>query len=141
MVMTTRLEGQLSVDAYPDVLLRKATALHADGEHGIATVVAHMACEVAVERTISATLDANFDAAASEALLAMFNGYGLNDGKQRALYSALTRHEIQREPFWQSYKSSVGRRNRVVHGKHIATQAEGAETLRAAELLLACIKR
>ena len=139
MVMTTRLVGQLSVETYPDVLLRKASKLHASGEYGIATVVSHMACEVAIERRLSNAVDAKLDAATCEAILALFNGYGLNGDKQRSLYAALTGHLIQREPYWEDYKDSVRRRNAVVHGKHIATPTDAAKTLKVAKSLVASV--
>jgi hypothetical protein len=139
MITTTRLAGQLSVETYPDVLLKKASELHASGEYGIATVVSHMACEVAIERRLSNAVSAKLDAGASEALLAMFNGYGLNSDKQRSLYAALTGHLIQREPFWQDYKDSIRRRNAVVHGKQIATLTDAVKTLNVAKALVASV--
>src|ERR1700692_3665841 len=46
--------ADLSVTTYPQMLLSTADDLCRSGQFGISVVVAHMACEIAAERSLSA---------------------------------------------------------------------------------------
>jgi hypothetical protein len=46
-------EVTLTVVRYPEILLQTANRLFDNGEYAVAVIVAHTACEVAVERIIS----------------------------------------------------------------------------------------
>lgn len=115
VVANATATAQLTTKTYPQILLSTAEDLLQQGKYGIAVVVAHMACEVATERSLSESFS-QIQAAHLEApVLAFMNGYSLAAEKNRDLYTALTGDAIQQQPFWQEFKASASRRNKIMH--------------------------
>jgi hypothetical protein len=121
LLQSGALEGKAVMSGPPRVsysrqLLEVAKRLITQGDFGIAIVVAHTACEIAVERALSQQLQSRkIDEMLEEAIEGFLSGYALTDNRARKLYAALTGDNIQQTTFWQRYEQSVGRRNRVVH--------------------------
>lgn len=116
--------AEMMVVDYPHLLLNEAQDLIARRQFGIAVVVAHMACEVAVERALSATFATRSIEYLEKPVRAFLNGYSLHNERLRNLYTALTGDAIHDEPFWAQYTESAKRRNHVVHQGRTATEVE-----------------
>ena len=124
--------AELSVTTYPQTLLTTAEVLLEQEQFGIATVVAHMACEVATERTLTEAFKSRGVEYLEESVLEYLNGYSLANGRNLKFYVALTQDQIQSQPFWPEYKSSATRRNSVIHHGKLCTRAEAASSLSVA---------
>lgn len=125
------VQANIEVISYPKNLLAVADALIEQSHWNIATVVGHMACEVATERAFdSAYSDRNIDDLA-EAIEGLLPGYNMANDKIRKLYNAVTKKQIETEPFWKDFVDSSKRRNAIVHKSHIASEQEARATLDA----------
>jgi hypothetical protein len=94
VALTASAHGRASATAvmivipYAETLLTKARELVASGDFAIATVVAHMACEIAVERAIArAFLSKGLDYLES-AITALISGYNLANDRNRTIQCA-----------------------------------------------------
>jgi hypothetical protein len=126
---------------YPHVLLDEARDLIARRQHGIAVVVAHMACEVAVQRALSAAFVKRNIRDLEDSVSDFFSGYNLSNARLRAFYTALTGDTIQDVPFWQAFKDSAARRNKIVHEGRTATEAEAQASTDAASRFVEHVSR
>ena len=119
----------LKIITYPQQLLELAGELIKEEQrhrYSLAVIVAHIACEVAVERVI-----AQFTNGAPEN--AGMIGYSLRGDNNRKKYTALTGDSIQQgTAFWQKYKESVKWRNYIMHKHKVATLKEAEESHKAA---------
>ena len=130
---------QAEVVTYPQNLLSLARVLIDEDRSSIAVIVAHMACEIATERSLSEAfvtkglqyLEASVD----------LNGYNLANDRVRKLYTALTRDEVQTAAFWQKFKDSAQRRNNIIHGGTIVGKTEAEESYKVAIDLVAYLEK
>ncbi|MBW2640263.1 MAG: zinc ribbon domain-containing protein [Deltaproteobacteria bacterium] len=137
------LKGQdvdLVYISYPEKLLATAKDLIGKGEFSIAVVVAHMACEVSVERAISRGFESKGIDYLQRSIDELLPSYNIANDKVKDLYNALTGSKIQDQPFWQQFKESATRRNKAVHESKIATKAEGEDSFNAARKLVEYLK-
>jgi phage FluMu protein Com len=125
---------------YAETLLAKAKELISSGDHSIATVVAHMACEISAERALSSAYAAKDIGYLEESVRAFMNGYNLATERNRDLYVALSGKRVQDQPFWQAFKDSAVRRNRAVHGSVLVSKDEAEASYRAASDLVAYLR-
>lgn len=130
------VSASVTVDAvvitYPRRLLTLARKLIDDGEFGIAVVVAHVACEVATERTLTDAFAARGVSYLEDSVTELLSGYSLANDRIRKLYRALTGDQIEQAPFWAKFKASATRRNNVVHSSASVTKADANESHQAA---------
>jgi hypothetical protein len=133
--------AELTVITYPQKLLTECKDLIDRGQYGISVVVAHMACEVAAERALSAAFASKGLQHLEEPVLDFLNGYNLGNDRNRKLYTALTGDSIEQEPFWPAFKESSTRRNNVVHGSKIVDQAEADSSYQAARDFITHLKQ
>jgi hypothetical protein len=117
----------ITVIPYAETLLAKSQELISRGDFNIATVVAHMACEIAAERAISRAF-AHRDLGYLENAVTSFVGYNLASKRNRNLYNALSGRTIHEQPFWQAFTDSAQRRNAAVHGGANVTKEEAEDT-------------
>ena len=129
------------VRTYPQTLLDTARDLLQREQVGIAIVVAHMACEVAAERSMAEAFQGKALAYLEDPILAFVNGFNLATPRIQELYSALTGNEIQNDPFWQAFKTSAMLRNRIVHNGKIVARSDGEASLTAAIALVMHLKK
>ena len=124
---------------YPEQLLEIAKNLFDQGRYGIAIVVAHMACEIVVEQVFTAAFKAKKVPELQKSVTDLLNGYNLANRRIRNVYNALAGDEIQnkKNAFWQKFKESAARRNRIMHKRQIASRQEAEETLEATGDLIA----
>ncbi len=137
----TSSSGQITVTTYPQVLLNTARDLMKREEYGIAIVVAHMACEVAAERTISQALKSKSDGDSEESKVKRFNGFNLGNKTIRASYTKLTGDAVEEQGFWQAFKTSGDARNSIMHGGKMASLSEAEASLTATSALVAHLKK
>jgi hypothetical protein len=109
---------------YPQKLLTVAHRLIDAGEFSIAIVVAHIACEVANDRTFAEAFKAKGIEYLEEAVGEVLPGNNMGNEKTRSLYSAVTGDNIQDQPFWARFKESASRRNKISHNGTIYGKAE-----------------
>ena len=126
--------------SYPEKLLITAQDLIAKGEFSIAVVVAHMACEISVERAISRAFKAKGIDYLQQPVEDLLSGYNLANERVRNLYNAITGGAIQKQSFWQHFKESATRRNQAVHEGKIATKAEAEASFNAVSSLVKYLK-
>lgn len=107
---------------------------------GIATIVAHLACEVAVERSFSDAFARKGIRSLEDPLADVLPGYNLANDKVRNLYSSLTGDEIREQPFWANFVWSAKRRDNIIRKGLIVGRADAEETFRVASDLLAHIR-
>lgn len=122
--------AQAQVVTYPQKLLTIAQKLIDDGEYSIAAVVAHMACEIATERSLSEAFVTKGITYLEDSVMKLLNGYNLTNNRIRRVYTALTGDEVQKVVFWQKLTDSVARRNDIIHagvlvGKGIGARGNG----------------
>lgn len=117
---------------YPNQLLQTASEMIAKERYETTIVIAQMACEISVERVFSAYFKARNITFLEEPIEDLISSFNLGNDKVRKLYVALTDDNIQREFFWQEYKTVVKLRNKAVHGGNRIELSQAQMTLRVA---------
>lgn len=139
--VTASVSAELEFTTYPQTLLNLARSFSDQGHFDIAVVVAHMACEIAVERSISASFVRKDIQYLEGAITDTLNGYNLANSRVLKLYCALTEDNMQTQPFWQAFIESANRRNNIIHrGKRVG-KAEAQGSVNAASALVAHLAR
>ena len=136
----TAYDADVTYISYSEKLLTAAQDLIEKGEFSISVVVAHMACEISAERSISRALKEKGIDFLEQPVEALLPSYNLANDKVKDLYNAVTGSEIQKQPFWQEFKESATRRNKAVHAGKIATKEEAEDSFKAASSLVAHLK-
>jgi hypothetical protein len=132
--------GYVEGATYPQILLRIARYLlgrNDDKLYGLATIMAHLACEVAVERSMSDALAGKGIRSLEEPLADALNGYSLSNDKVRNIYTSLTGDEIQERPFWGGFVRSAKRRDNIIRKGLLVGRTDAEESIRAASDFLA----
>lgn len=129
---TGDITGSIKIITYPQKLLATCKGFIEDGEYSISVVVAHMACEVATERALSAAFASKGLQYLENPVLNFVNGYSLANDRNLKLYTALTGDHIEQRSFWQAFKESATRRNKIIHASSIIDQAEAQSSYQAA---------
>ena len=130
-----------TVITYPQNLLALCRMLIDEARFSIAVIVAHMACEIATERSLSEAFVSKGLQHLEDSVIDFLNGYNLANDRIRKLYTALTGDEVQNEPFWTKFKTSAQRRNKIIHAGAIVGKAEAEESYTAARDLVAYLKK
>jgi hypothetical protein len=133
--------AELMVVTYPQTLLATSKGLIDGGQFGISVVVAHMACEVAVERALSAAFASKHLQYLEEPMLDFMNGYNLGSDRNRKLYAALTGDHIEQQEFWADFKASATRRNNIIHSSLVVGKVEAENSYRATTSFVAHLKQ
>lgn len=141
MTASSNLTVHAEVVTYPQNLLSLARMLIDEERFSIAVIVAHMACEIATERSLSEAFAAKGLQYLETPVEDFLNGYNLANKRIRKLYTALTGDEVQSAPFWQKFKESAQRRNNIIHGGTIVGRPEAEESCNAATDLVSHLKR
>lgn len=132
--------GYVEGATYPQILLSIARFLLGKKDDklcGLATIMAHLACEVAIERTLSDAFARKGIQSLEETVADILNGYNLANDKVRKLYSSLTGDEIQERPFWGGFLRSAKRRDNVIRKGLIVGRTDAEESITAASDFLA----
>jgi hypothetical protein len=130
------ITADLTVVTYPQDLLTLAEELAQGPRPELAVVVAHIAAEIAVERSFTEAFAARNIQDLEEPTTEFFQSFNLANDRVRALYTALTGDQVAQQPFWCKFKESSTRRNRAVHGGKRCSSAEARETLAATRALV-----
>jgi hypothetical protein len=121
--VVTGVGGNFTVTPYPERLLALAHDLIKGKEFTVAVVLAHMACEIRTEQTLSRSW--------------RWRTYSLDNNKVRTRYNNLTGDTIENQPFWTAFTSAATLRHQAVHRGRIATEAEAEAAVKAAGDLVA----
>lgn len=128
----TTYAPKVVITTYEQQMIRKAEKMHAQGEYGLAVIASHIACEIAATRVFSKSLaDQSLDKL-DEPLSDLLNGFNLATERNRNLFNAVTRLEVQRQPFWEAFKKSAALRNEIVHTIRLVKEAESESSVEAA---------
>ena len=100
-----------------------------------------MACEVAAERSLSHAFATKGIADIEAAMMKFVNGRNLATEDIRNLYNSLSGNKIQDQPFWQKFKESSARRNRIMHAQRLATKQEAEDGYAACSGLVEYLKK
>ena len=74
----------MTVVRYPEILMQYAQRLFDNGEFGVAVVVAHTACEVAVECVISQSFARSNIPQVADPIDGLLNGYNISNPRSAA---------------------------------------------------------
>ena len=124
-----------------DVYLTIANNLINQGYFNIAIVTSHIACEIAAERAFDAAYAAKNLETLGAAVDDLMNGNNLGNERHRKLYNALTGTNIEKESFWQQFKTASKLRNAIIHKGSQANKDEAEAALQAAKDLIAYLKQ
>jgi hypothetical protein len=133
--------AQAEVITYPQTLLSTARSLVDGGQFSIAIIVAHMACEIATERTISEAFTQKGIEYLQDPVYKLLNGFNLNNDQVRSLYNVLTGDQIQGRPFWDKFKESAARRNRIIRNSLTVGKLEAEESINVAHTMISYLKK
>lgn len=115
------------------LLLAEASALAAKAERDsdrLAVILAHAACDVQTEHSLSELLLKNDVPRLSEALLkAIGPQVSLHVEKTLGIFTALSGDNPRQRPWWDDWKRSLKRRNTVAHGGRLVPPEEVLETV------------
>jgi hypothetical protein len=132
--------GYVEGATYPQILLSIARYLLGKNDDklcGLATIMAHVACEVAIERSLSDSFARKGIQSIEDTVADILNGYNLANDKVRKLYTSLTGDAIQERPFWGGFLRSAKRRDDVIRKGLIVGRADAEESVAAADDFLA----
>jgi len=136
--------GYVEGATYPQILLSIARFLldkNDDKLCGIATILVHVACEVAIERTLSDSFARKGIRSLEESVVGVLNGYDLANEKVRNLYTSLTGDQIQEQPFWEGFIRSAKRRDNIIRKELNVGRAAAEDSFKAANDFLAHLGR
>jgi hypothetical protein len=132
--------GYVEGATYPQILLGIARFLLAKNDDklcGLATIMAHLACEVAIERSLAESFARKGVQSLEETVTDILNGYNLANDKVRKLYASLTGDAIQEQPFWDGFLRSAKRRDGIIRKGWIVGRTDAEESIAAADAFLA----
>jgi hypothetical protein len=142
LTASTSVTVQTEVITYPQRLMTMARRLIDEGQFSFAVVVAHTACEIAIERRLSELFAAKGIQYLEDWAGGVLNSYNLGNERVRGLYTALTGDEVQKqESLWSTFRASVRRRNKIVHKGVMVEKADAEESYKAASDLLAHLNK
>jgi hypothetical protein len=132
--------GYLEGATYPQILLNIARFLLGKNDDklcGLATIIAHLACEVAIERSLSDSFTRKGIQALEDTVADVFNGITLANDKVWNLYASLSGDRIQDQPFFGDLVRSSKRRDNIIRKELIVGRADAEESIKAASDFLA----
>jgi hypothetical protein len=127
--------GYVEGATYPRILLGIARFLLGKNDDklcGLATIVAHLACDVAVERSFSDFFARKGIPSLEETVADALNGFNILNDKVRKLYASLTGGDIKEQPFWDAFVRSAKRRDNVTRKGLIVGRADAEASIKAA---------
>jgi hypothetical protein len=127
--------GYIEGATYPQILLSIARSLLGKNDDklcGLATIIAHLACEVAIERSFSGSFARKGVESLEGPLADIMNGYNLANDKVLNFYTTLTGDAIKERPFWGDFVRSAKRRDNIIRKGLIVGRTDAEETIKAA---------
>jgi hypothetical protein len=124
------------IPPYARILLDLARSMIDQGQFNISIVVAHMACELATEASLSNAFASKRIKYLQASVTGFLNGYNLANERIRRLYTALTGDAVQNTPFWKSFTQSAKRRNNIIHRGMIVQKSDAENSYKAANEFL-----
>ena len=125
----------------PARLLEFAEGLLDSDYPGAAVLIAHVACEITVERRLTIAFVDRKILDLQKPIQEFHQGFNLGNQRIRKLYEVLTGDKISDQPFWSTFESSAKRRNKIAHSEATVTRDEAKESVEVAEKLVTHISR
>jgi len=122
----------MAMKSISEGLLDEARELMERRKKGIAVVVAHMACEVAVDQALAVGFTRRSLNDLAPSVRSLVRGNSLADDRIRKFYAVVTGDDIARASFWNRYTASIPVRNKVVHSGMEPTIEQAEASLAAA---------
>jgi hypothetical protein len=141
MMTSSAMSVAMTVITYPQKLLTLARRLIDDGDFGMAVVVAHVACEIATDLTLSEAFVAKGIPYLEDAVTALYSGNNLANRRIRKLYTALTGDDVATASFWPQFVQSAELRNKLAHSAVTVTKADAEASHKATTDLVAHLKK
>jgi hypothetical protein len=132
--------GYVEGATYPQILLSIARSLLGKNDDklcSLATIIAHLACEVAIERSFSDSFARKGVESLGGPVADVMNGYNLANDRVLNLYTTMTGDAIQERPFWGNFARSAKRRDNIIRKGLIVGRTDAEETIKAASDFLA----
>ena len=134
----------LTVRTYPEGLLEEVADLIERKKFTLAVVVSQMACEISVERALSAAFGDDKVQHLAETVMKMLSGRSITNGKVRELYDALTGKDtltdLQKLKIWDGLVDLGKWRNAAVHRGKICVEEEANVALNVSSKLVKYLK-
>ena len=127
--------GYVEGATYPQILMSIAKFLLGKNDDklcGLATIVAHLACEVAIERSLSDAFARRGIQSFEDPVVDILNGYNIANDKVRKLFTSLTGDEFEEQPFWGNFIGSAKRRDNIIRKGLIVGRPDAEESIKAA---------
>jgi hypothetical protein len=132
--------ARIVIPPYAETLLATASRLFlTDREFTLAVIVSVMACEIAADVALSRAFASKGLGDLEDAVRGLFSGSTLN-GRGLPLFITVTGLEVQKQPFWQGYKTAAKNRNDAIHKGMIANGDEAKAAIEAASSMVAFLK-
>ena len=139
----TGADAQLVVTKYHQKLLESASDLFNQGQYSFAIVLAHTACELAVEQVFNKLFEDRKLTDFREFIMPGRLSYNIsaNDIKER--YNKLANDKIQcnKNAFWKPFTDSVKRRKGIVHYGKMFGREDAEKSLEAIKCLIEYLKQ
>lgn len=126
------VSGKVTCSTYSQKLIEDAEKQTAAGEHGLAVILAAMACEVAVNISFTQSFEDQGVQHLEKVVRDFINGYSLSSDKKRKLFETMTGKDLASKPWWGKYKQTTKKRNDIVHEGARATADEAKSAIAAA---------
>ena len=137
------LSPELIITEYHEVLLSFASNLIDQGQYSFAIVLAHTACELAVEQVFNKLFEDRKLTDFREFIMPGRLSYNIsaNDIKER--YNKLANDNIQsdKNAFWKPFTDSVKRRKGIVHHGKMFGREDAEKSLKAIKCLIKYLKQ
>lgn len=124
---------------YPRILLGMASSLLAKNEEklwGLVTILAHLACEVAVERSLSDSFARKGIRSLEDPVADALNGYNVANDKVLNFYISLTGDDLRERSFWGAFLRSAKRRDNIIRRGLVVGRPDAEESVKAAAVFI-----
>jgi hypothetical protein len=115
-------------------LIAYARQINAEGQHSFAVVLAHAACEWAMEDALRRLLTHKSLANdIAEPILRVFTATSLTDKRIRQLFTGLTGRYPREQKWWKDWEASRNLRQRIAHRGFAVTPEQALDALSLSE--------
>jgi hypothetical protein len=115
-------------------LIAYARQTNAEGQHSFAVVLAHAACEWAMEDALRRLLSHKSLADdVAEPILRIFTATSLTDKRVRQLFTGMTGRHPREQKWWKDWEASWNLRQRIAHRGFAVTPEQALDALSLSE--------
>jgi len=96
--------------------------------YSMAVIICHVACEMATDRALADAFEQLGNDALEQVIRRRIKSNRMGTEETRKLYTSLTGDKIEGQGFWQAYKESITRRDRIAHEGTLVSKEDAEET-------------